>query len=93
MRCRLLSSRYFGLFAVLASLAMVFTDLRRPALALAAVIVIGIADELAQTQLPGRSADIPDLATDVAGAVVAVMVLVAARRYFTNRFAPYRPPS
>ena len=76
---------HFACFALLAACAMVATDLRRPGLALVAVIIVGVADELAQTQLPGRHADIPDLATDIAAALFAVAALYAARRYLLRR--------
>jgi VanZ family protein len=76
---------HFGYFAALAGCAMIATDLRHPGLALIAVVVVGLADELAQTQLPGRHADFPDLAVDVVGAAFAVVLLLAARRRLARR--------
>jgi VanZ family protein len=76
---------HFVYFALLTACAMVATDLRRPGLALVAVIIVGMADELAQTQLPGRHADIPDLATDIGAAVFTVTALYAARRHLRRR--------
>jgi VanZ family protein len=75
---------HFGYFAMLAACAMVATDLRHPALVVISVSVVGIADELAQTQLPGRHADIPDLATDIGATIVTVVALLAAGRYFAR---------
>lgn len=71
---------HFAFFATLAGLLTVAADFRHPVLVVAAVAMIGAADELAQTQLPGRHADIPDLATDVIAATCAVIVLVRVRR-------------
>ncbi len=76
---------HFAYFALLAAFAMVATDLRHPALAAIAVIAVGVADELAQTQLPGRHADVPDLVTDVGAALCAVAALIAARRWLAGR--------
>jgi VanZ family protein len=78
---------HFALFALLAALLMLATGLRHPTLALVGVIIVGVSDELAQTQLPGRHADLPDLATDVAGALCAVLLMLAARRWLVARRA------
>jgi VanZ family protein len=76
---------HFGYFALLAVFAMLASGLRFPALALIAVVVVGLADELAQTQLPGRHANLPDLAFDLAGAVCAVFLLLALQRRYAAR--------
>jgi VanZ family protein len=76
---------HFGYFALLAMLATLATGLRFPALALISVVVVGLADELAQTQLPGRHANLPDLAFDLAGAVCAVLLTLALRRWYAAR--------
>jgi VanZ family protein len=76
---------HFAFFAALAGLLTIAADFRHPVLVLAAVATIGIADELAQTQLPGRHADLPDLATDLGAAACAVIFLVWARRRLLAR--------
>jgi VanZ family protein len=47
--------------------------------AIAIAVGIGLADEIAQSLLPGRSAGVADLAADFVGAVLAVSVLSALR--------------
>ena len=70
------------LFALLGALLVVATDGRRRGLVLAVLVAVAIADELSQTELPGRVVSLGDLAADAAGAVVgiAAMALVLARR-------------
>jgi|APFre7841882724_1041349.scaffolds.fasta_scaffold03884_3 VanZ family protein len=76
---------HFSYFALLAVLAMLATGLRFPAVALISVVVVGFADELAQTQLPGRHANLPDLAFDLAGAACAVLLMLAVQRRLALR--------
>lgn len=78
---------HFGYFGLLATLAMLAADLRRPALVFIAVVVVGIADELAQTRLPGRYAELGDLAADTAAALCVVVLLALARRRLARRAA------
>ncbi len=76
---------HFALFALLAALLMLSTGMRHPVLALIGTVIVGISDELAQTRLPGRQADVIDLATDLVGALCAVLLLLAVRRYYLAR--------
>jgi len=76
---------HFALFALLGALFMLAANLERPRLALVVVALVAIADELAQTRLPGRQADLADLAADVAGALCAVLLMLALRRHALAR--------
>jgi hypothetical protein len=75
---------HFAAFSVLSGLLAVGIGLRRPWLTLALVALIGLADELHQVWLPGRSAGVDDWIVDVmAGLFVVgliwIMRIVAAR--------------
>lgn len=70
------------LFAGLAALAWIALGARgvgAPLGAIGITVAIGLLDEAAQSLLPGRSMDVVDIAADVGGAVLAVLLLVALR--------------
>jgi VanZ family protein len=71
------------LFAGFATLTWVMLGGRSPfadLLAPIAAIVIGVADEWAQSFVPGRGVDASDLVADAIGAVLAVGALATLRR-------------
>jgi len=75
-------------FGAIAALAWVVLGGRGPGArygAIAIAVGIGLADEIAQSLLPGRSAGIADLAADCMGAVLAVSVLSALRARWLRR--------
>ncbi|HMM51330.1 MAG TPA: VanZ family protein [Burkholderiaceae bacterium] len=70
---------FFGGVAGLASIAL---GGRGPVVAFAAfgiAVAVGGADEAVQTLLPGRNAGLADLAADLAGAALALLLLGALR--------------
>jgi VanZ family protein len=71
-----------ALFAALGALLMVASAGRWRRGVVAVLIVVALADELAQTALPGRMVSVTDLTADVVGAVagVAAMTLALTRR-------------
>ncbi|MGE0798201.1 MAG: VanZ family protein [Lautropia sp.] len=60
---------------------------RRPWRAVAFIAVLGAIDEFAQSFAPGRVADAADWITDVAAAVLTVLVIGALRRRSDRRRA------
>lgn len=66
---------HFAAFGVIAALLWTAAVSRYPLQLLAAVGLIGIADECHQSALPGRFADPLDVLADVAGAAVAIVLL------------------
>jgi len=64
---------HFLTYATLTCLLRLGIGGNHPWLLVALVGIIGCADEWHQLSLPGRSADLTDLATDVAAAFVAIM--------------------
>ncbi len=77
---------YYFLFAILLARALrfqsYFWDLSRFSLLLAFLLstAYGVSDELHQLFVPDRSCDPRDLLADMAGALVAVLVLAIVRR-------------
>ncbi len=77
---------HFTFYAVLAVLlwwALRGAGVRRPLLwALAATVLYGVSDEYHQSFVPNRHPDVFDLATDFAGALIALLIArwLAARR-------------
>jgi VanZ family protein len=72
-------------YATVAGLLLLANDLRAPAAVFAVTVAVGVVDELVQTQVPTRHADLLDLAMDALGALAAVtiyraMVLSRSRR-------------
>ena len=65
---------HFVVFATIAGLLAIGIAGKHPALPIAMAGAIGAIDEWHQTVLPGRSANIADLLTDVSAAVLAVMI-------------------
>jgi VanZ family protein len=76
---------HFAYFGALAALLQIAMNLRQPLLVFVVVTAIGAADELAQTQLPGRHADLPDLATDMVAAAVVLTAMAFVRRRIEAR--------
>ena len=76
---------HFAYFGAMTALLLVALNMRTPVLAFVVVAAIGAADELAQAQLPGRHADLADLATDVVAAVVVLTALMLLRRHLKSR--------
>ncbi len=75
---------HFTVFAVLACFVALGVGLQRPWVALGAVMLIGLIDELHQRVLPGRSADPADWLVDAAAAVVVVAITQVLRRSLTS---------
>ena len=71
---------HFTTFAGLTLLLAIGAGLRRPWLVLAAVLLIGLGDELHQSTLPGREAGVDDWITDAAGALFALTLIAIATR-------------
>ncbi|MBU1481749.1 MAG: VanZ family protein [Gammaproteobacteria bacterium] len=71
---------HFATFGMIACMLW-FSILRgRPWLLIAAVTLVGAADEIHQQLLPGRTAGLDDLAVDVLAAAVIASLLEYARR-------------
>ncbi|HEX8989569.1 MAG TPA: VanZ family protein [Rhodocyclaceae bacterium] len=66
---------HFVVFGGIAGLLAVGTARPQPLRLVLLVSVIGALDEWHQVYLPGRSADVMDLATDVAAAIVVVTAI------------------
>ena len=66
---------HLSVFALLSGLLWLATGGRRHVLPVGIVATIGALDEWRQRYLPGRSTDLGDLATDVIGATLAVILL------------------
>jgi hypothetical protein len=76
---------HFTAYSVLSALLAVGIGLRRPWITLAAVALIGLADEVHQIWLPGRSAGVDDWIVDAAAGAcvvsfIAVLRALAARQ-------------
>ena len=71
---------HFATFGLIAALLWFSFQRGHPLLVIAIVSLIGAADEFHQRFLPGRSAGLDDLATDIFSAVVIVTLLEYARR-------------
>jgi VanZ family protein len=71
---------HFATFALIAALLWFSFQCSRPLLVIVMVSAIGIADEFHQFFLPGRSANMADMATDIFAAVFMVYLLKYARR-------------
>lgn len=74
-----------GLLACRASrlrplLSQVWTNLQ----AFGIVVLYGVVDEVHQIYVPGRSADVDDWVADAAGALFAVIIVVAVRKILTK---------
>ena len=87
-------------YAVLAALAFhaVFVTLRTllariAAISLLLVIVVATTDELRQAFLPGRTGSVADLGRDLAGALVALALVVCWQRRSAARAAAEENPS
>lgn len=73
---------HLALFGGIAGLAWIMLAARGTGAHLVAVAIavgIGLLDEAAQSMLPGRSVDMIDIAADVVGAALAVLLLAALR--------------
>jgi len=71
---------HFAAFAALTTLFAIGMGLRRAWIAFWLVALIGLADELHQTTLPGRHAGLDDWITDAAAALLVVGVIALAIR-------------
>jgi VanZ family protein len=76
---------HLAYFGTMAALLFVALNMRTPVLAFVVVAAIGAADELAQVQLPGRHADLPDLVTDVIAAAMVLAAMMVLRRRLMAR--------
>lgn len=74
-------------YAAAASLCWVALGGRRPWLVLGGMISLGALDEMLQRLNPGRQVDLGDLAVDVIGATLAVVIL----SLLADRFGRDRP--
>lgn len=72
---------HFATFGLIAAMLWLSFQRSRPLLVIAIVSAVGAADEFHQYYLPGRSAGLDDLATDIFAAVVVVTLLKYARRH------------
>jgi VanZ family protein len=71
----------YGVLALLVYWALEVVGVSRPAIVtLAVVLLYGLSDELHQAFVPGRHPDPFDIATDLAGGAVALLVVAALRR-------------
>lgn len=73
---------HLTLFGGLAALAWIALGARGAGAHLGAIaiaVAIGLLDESVQSLLPGRSVDVVDVAADVGGAALTVLLLVALR--------------
>jgi VanZ family protein len=82
---------HFAAFSVLSGLLAVGIGLRRPWLTLAVVALIGLADELHQRWLPGRSAGVDDWIVDMMAGLCAVG-LIWIMRSLAARGSPVIDP-
>lgn len=71
---------HFATFGLIAALLWLSFQRGHPVLIIAIVSAIGAADEFHQRFLPGRSASLEDLATDIFAVVVIVSLLKYTRR-------------
>lgn len=71
---------HFATFGLIAALLWLSFQRGYPLLVIALVSAIGAADEFHQRFLPGRSASLEDLATDIFAAVMIVSLLEYARQ-------------
>jgi len=71
---------HFATFGLIAALLWLSFQRGHPLLIIAIVSATGAADEFHQRFLPGRSASLEDLATDLLAAVVIVTLMKYARR-------------
>jgi len=71
---------HVGLFGVLAALLMIASDAKRAWLVVAVLVLVAVADELFQAQLPGRHASAVDLAADFVGATAGVLFVPWLKR-------------
>lgn len=76
---------HYAVFSCITALLWYGFNGRRPALIVLLVIAIGALDEIHQTTLPGRQADILDFATDITAALCAGCLL-----YWMERRRPQR---
>jgi hypothetical protein len=70
---------HFATFGLIAALLWLSFQRVHPLLVIAIVSAIGAADEFHQRYLPGRSASLEDLATDIFAAIVIVALMKYAR--------------
>ena len=66
---------HIAYFAALGALLMVASGGRRARLVVAVLLLVAVADELLQAQLPGRHASVIDFAADFAGAAAGVLLV------------------
>lgn len=71
---------HLATFGLIAALLWLSSQRGYPLLVIAIVSTIGAADEFQQRFLPGRSASLEDLGTDIFAAVVIVALLEYVRR-------------
>jgi len=72
---------HFATFGLIAALLWLSFQRGHPLLVIAIVSAIGVADEFHQRYLPGRSASLEDLATDILAAIVIVALMKYVRRH------------
>jgi VanZ family protein len=79
---------HFGVYSAITALLLWGTRMRWPVATVLLVCALGSGDELYQLWLPGRSADVADLFTDVlAGVVTCATLLTARTRAHAKRMA------
>ena len=72
---------HFATFGLITALLWLSFQRGHPLLVIAIVSATGAADEFHQRFLPGRSASLEDLATDILAAIVIVTLMKHARRH------------
>ncbi len=75
---------FFGVLALLWHLGLP-PRRERPALAFALAVLWGALDELHQSYVPGRTADLWDIVADATGALIAVAAVALVRRVVAQR--------
>jgi uncharacterized protein YfiM (DUF2279 family) len=82
---KLAHATVFALLACAIALASGLSGWRMLLAAVCGAALVGIGDEWHQVYLPGRNAGWDDLAADLAGSLLGVTLLAAARRMLTDR--------
>jgi len=72
---------HFATFGLIAALLWLSFERGHPLMVIAIVSATGAADEFHQRFLPGRSASLEDLATDIFAAIVIVALMKYARQH------------
>jgi VanZ family protein len=67
---------HFAVYTAITTLLLLGTRLRWPLATFCVVMLLGAGDELLQTSLPGRTADVADWLTDIAAGIITCAILL-----------------